>query len=102
MLACAASHADTFTVTTTNDTGAGSLREAILSANANGTDVVDIIQFAITNPPAGVRTITPATQLPNITTPVILDGYTQTNSSTNTLVNGDNAVLLIEISGAIV
>src|SRR5213078_4664183 len=87
-----------FTVTTTNDTGAGSLRDAINSANAtNGST----IQFAITNPPAGVRTITPATALPPITRPVIIDGYTQPGSSSNTLAKGDNAVLLIEISGAI-
>src|SRR5213083_956945 len=95
VLPCAA---DTFIVTTTNDTGAGSLRDAINSANAtNGST----IQFAITNPPAGVRTITPATALPFITRPVIIDGYTQAGSSSNTLANGDNAVLLIEISGAI-
>ena len=48
MLAGATAHAATFPVTTTNDTGAGSLREAINSANAtNGST----IQFAVTNPP---------------------------------------------------
>src|SRR3954471_15548394 len=100
LLAAQAARAATFTVTTTNDTGAGSLRQAITDANA--TDGVDTIQFAITDPPAGVRTITPATALPPITRPVIIDGYTQAGSSSNTLANGDNAVLLIEISGAIV
>ena len=45
--------------------------------------------------------ITPVTQLPSITSPVTLDGYTQPGSSANTLANGDNAVLLIEINGAI-
>src|SRR5437762_6293280 len=83
-----------FTVTTTNDTGAGSLRQAITDANGNGADVVDTIQFDITDPPAGVRTITPATALPPITRPIILDGYTQAGSISNTLANGDNAVLL--------
>src|SRR5439155_2644256 len=64
VLPCAA---DTFIVTTTNDTGDGSLRAAIASANAtNGST----IQFAVTNPPAGVRTITPVTALPFITRPV--------------------------------
>src|SRR5438552_16298734 len=95
-IATQAARAATFTVTTTNDTGVGSLRQAITDANANGADVVDTIQFAITDPPAGVRTITPATALPFITTPVIVDGYTQAGSSSNTLANGDNAVLLIE------
>src|SRR5437870_6864957 len=101
LLAAQATRAATFTVTTTNDTGAGSLRQAITDANANGADVVDTIQFAITDPLAGVRTIPPATALPPITRPVIIDGYTQAGSSSNTLANGDNAVLLIEISGAI-
>src|SRR5438552_286671 len=100
LLAAQAARAAIFTVTTTNDTGAGSLRQAITDANA--TDDVDTIQFAITDPPAGVRTITPATALPPITRPVIIDGYTQSGSRSNTLANGDNAVLLIEISVAIV
>src|SRR3989449_4736700 len=98
LLAAQAALGATFTVTTTNDTGVGSLRQAITDANANGADVVDTIQFAITDPPAGVRTITPASALPFITTPVIVDGYTQPGSISNTLANGDNAVLLIEIS----
>src|SRR5437879_6637928 len=99
LLPVQAARAATFTVTTTNDTGAGSLRQAITDANA--TDGVDTIQFAITDPPAGVRTITPASSLPFITTPVIIDGYTQAGSSpnTNTMPNGFSGTLLIEISG---
>ena len=35
-------HADTFVVTNTNDSGAGSLRQAILNANTNvGLDSID-------------------------------------------------------------
>ena len=49
-----------------------------------------------------MHTITPVTQLPFITDPVVIDGETQPGASANTLANGDNAVLLIEISGAIV
>src|SRR5205085_7860469 len=103
LLAAQAALGATFTVTTTNDTGTGSLRQAIADANANGADVVDTIQFAITDPPAGVRTITPASPLPFITTPVIIDGYTQAGSSpnTNTMPNAFSGTLLIEISGAI-
>ena len=52
LLAAQATLGATFTVTTTNDTGAGSLRQAITDANA--TDGVDTIQFGITDPPAGV------------------------------------------------
>src|SRR5438876_11580480 len=103
LLAARAALGATFTVTTTNDTGAGSLRHAIADANANGADGTNMIQFAITDPPAGVRTITPASSLPFITTPVILDGYTQAGSSpnTNAMLNAFSGTLLIEISGAI-
>jgi len=37
----------TFTVSNTNDTGVGSLRTAITSANGNGSGVTDVIQFNI-------------------------------------------------------
>lgn len=57
----AAPAADAFTVTNTNDTGAGSLRQAILDANAGN---VDVIIFA--NNLAG-QTITLASNLPEIT-----------------------------------
>lgn len=95
-LATAGAEAATYIVTTTNDSGAGSLRQAILDANAtDGVD--DVIEFDI--PAAGVQTITPLTSLPSITDPVILDGYTQTGASPNTLAIGSDAVLLIEIDG---
>ena len=84
-------------VTNTNDTGAGSLRQAILDANANGSAVVDTITFNI--PGGGLKTIAPASALPTITTPTLIDGYTQPGASANTLDVGDNAVLLIELNG---
>src|ERR1051325_755751 len=85
-----------FTVINTNDSGAGSLRQAILDANANpGPDTID---FNI--PGAGVQTITPATALPTITEAVLIDGYTQPGSAGNSQPDSDNAVLLIEINGA--
>jgi hypothetical protein len=86
-----------FVVTNTNDSGAGSLRQAILDANANGIGVVDTISFNI--PGGGVKTIKPASPLPVITTPTTIDGYTQPGASANTLAIGDNAVLLIELDG---
>ena len=46
-------YAATYTVTNTNDSNAGSLRQAILNANATGT--VDTIEFAISG--AGPHTI---------------------------------------------
>ncbi len=72
-LGSAAAWADTYTVTNTSDSGAGSLRQAVLDANANpGTDT---IAFAI--PGAGVHTINVPTALATFTSPVILDGTTQ-------------------------
>src|SRR5262245_48525897 len=94
---CAIAIAATFTVTNTDDTGAGSLRQAI--TDANNAAGADTIEFNIVG--SGVHTITPATPLPQITGPVTIDGYTQPGASANT--NGPelgtNAVLLIEIDG---
>lgn len=64
--------AATFTVSITNDSGAGSLRAAI--TNANATPGPDIIAFSL--PPA-TRTLSPLTALPILTDPVTLDGTTQ-------------------------
>jgi len=86
----------TFTVTNTNDTGTGSLRQAITDANNHAG--LDTVAFNI--PGSGVHTITPASTLPSITDPVIIDGYTQPGASANTLATGDNAVLLIELNTA--
>jgi hypothetical protein len=61
-----------FTVTTTEDTGDGSLRKAIEDANASPG--LDLINFAI----LGTPEIYPMTELPQITSPVIIDGTTQT------------------------
>lgn len=78
----------TFTVTNTNDAGAGSLRAAITSANSTvGTDT---IAFNIAG--AGVQTITLASALPTISDAVILDGWTQGGA-------GYHGNPLIEISG---
>jgi len=87
--------AATFTVTNTNDSGAGSLRQAILDANASAG--ADLIDFSI--PGAGVHTITPVGPLPPLTGPTTIDGYTQPGASPNTQLTSDDAVLLIEING---
>jgi hypothetical protein len=110
----------TFTVTTTADdndalgTPPGpdttlSLREAILAANANPTTAAspNIINFNISA--AGtVQTInvggtagpTAGTALPALMTPTIINGYSEMGASVNTLANGDNAKILIELNGA--
>jgi len=89
-------NAATFTVTNTDDDGPGSLRQAILDAEANAGP--DTIAFNI--PGAGVHTITPLSLLPIISSPTMLDGYTQPGSSPNTNATGGlNSVLQIEIDG---
>ncbi len=92
-----AAPAATFTVTTTADSGPGSLRQAIVDANAqlSGTHT---IAFAIAG--EGLHSIRPLSPLPKITVATTLDGYTQPGSSVNTLTTGSNAVLLIELDGS--
>jgi hypothetical protein len=89
--------ANTYTVTATADSGAGTLRQAILDANANSG--ADTIAFNIVG--SGVHTIAPASALPAITGPVTIDGYTQSGSIANTNPTGQglNTVLQIEIDG---
>jgi uncharacterized repeat protein (TIGR01451 family) len=66
--------AATFTVTTTADSGAGSLRQAITDVNAAGTG--NTIAFAIAG--SGPFTITPASALPSIQRDgTTIDGCTQ-------------------------
>jgi hypothetical protein len=88
----------TFVVTTTVDSGDGSLRQAILDVNNDasnpGTDTID---FDI--PGSGVQVIEPLTALPEIRNPVLIDGYSQPGSSPDTLAAGNNAKLMVEISG---
>jgi hypothetical protein len=67
----------TFTVTTTNDSGPGSLRQAILDANANPG--ADQIHFNI--PGNGPHTITVQSELPAATGPVVIDGLTQSGAT---------------------
>jgi hypothetical protein len=93
--AASRSLATAFVVTNTADAGPGSLRQAIIDANANGG--ADTISFSI--PGAGVHSILPLTALPAITDPVVIDGYTQPGASANTLAAGDDAVLQIELNG---
>src|SRR5947207_4850793 len=92
--------ADNYNVTNTSDSALGSLRQAILDANAHANanaNTPDTISFAI--PGSGLQTIIPLTALPAITDPVVIDGFTQTGSSANTMAVGNNSVHLIELNG---
>src|SRR5271166_3992138 len=72
-------------VTNTHDSGAGSLRQAILVANAHpGHDVIDF-DFA----GAGPWTISVATALPAITDPVTIDASTVSGYAGSPLVDLD-------------
>ncbi len=77
VLICLASassaQANTFLVTNTLDAGAGSLRQAIIDANANAGP--DEIHFSIGG--GGVQTISPTSALPTITQQVTIDGTTE-------------------------
>jgi hypothetical protein len=74
------------------------LRAAITQANAISTDR-DAIEFAIAGP--GVHTIKPESQLPALTTPALIDGYSQPGARFNRkgIDEGDDARLRIVVSG---
>jgi parallel beta-helix repeat protein len=89
------SQAATYVVTSTANSGPGTLREAILFANTNPGP--DTINFNI--PGSGVQTIAPTNVLPAITNQVFIDGFSQPGSSANTSATGDNSVHLIRLDG---
>jgi CSLREA domain-containing protein len=104
-------HAAKFAVNSTADTDDGSceplsttipfrdctLREAIKAANT--TFAADTIGFDIPGDRFEVRTISLTSELPTITSPLTIDGYTQRGSRPNTLERGNDAVLLVELTG---
>jgi parallel beta-helix repeat protein len=100
-----------YVVTTTADSGPGSLRDAINQVNADTSHTlyaspsnssVDEIDFAITaasdtgggfHPATGVATIAPQSGLPDITNAVTIDGWSQPGFSSTPLIelNGTGA-----------
>lgn len=83
-------------VTNINDSGPGSLRAAITTAN--GSLLRDLITFDI--PGAGIHRIVLQTTLPTISSPVLIDGYSQPGAQANSSKVGSNAKLLIELGVA--
>lgn len=86
----------TFTVTVPDDAGPGSLRQAILDANA--TPDADAIVFNIPGP--GPHTLSVATALPDLAHPASIDGFSQPGASPNTLAGGNNSRIQIRLDGA--
>jgi hypothetical protein len=80
--------AATFVVTNTNDSGAGSLRQAIVDANAGSGNT---IKFQIGS---GPQTISLVSMLPVISRPMIIDGATQPGYAGKPLIEitGNNTV----------
>jgi hypothetical protein len=97
----------TYYVSNTNDSGAGSLRDAIQSANGDATpdnivfDIPASTAPGLNVPVAGFDpvlqdwTIRLQTPLPAITNTVWIDGYTQAESGVNYLYPGNQAVSTI-------
>jgi hypothetical protein len=65
----------TFSVTNTNNSGAGSLRAAIVAVNKDTVNQVDVINFKI--PGTGTHTIKLTSELPIMTHPVNINGSSE-------------------------
>ena len=87
--------AEIFTVTNPAPAGAGTLRDAIEKANANGTREMDYIYFDI---PARTRDktiyINPVALLPALTSYITIDGTTQPGTALG--VTGAKVVVSVE------
>jgi len=91
------SEAATFIVTNTNDSGTGSLRQAILNANTNPGST---IAFAI--PGLGAHTITPTSALPTVTAAVVLDATTQPGYAGSPIVTLDGSLAGLGVNGLVI
>ena len=87
----------TFVVTTTADEGAGSLRQAILDANASAG--LDAVHFAIPGEAVMVHTIRPRSPLPSVTDPLTLDATTQPGYAATPLIELDGSAAGADVDG---
>ena len=84
------------TVTTVADSGAGSLRQALLDAAANPG--ADTVLFNV--PGSGPHVIAPLSPLPLLNGPTIIDGYSQPGALHNTAAVGFDGQIRIVIDGS--
>ena len=105
MVAVTATQAATFTTTNSNDSGGGSFRQAIISANALAgphTIAFNIPASTDANCAAtsGVCSIALLSALPALTETVVIDGYSQPGATANSNPPnaGSNAALRVEIT----
>ncbi len=88
----------TYMVTNTNDSGAGSLRQAILDANAHTG--ADRIHFNIAG--NGVHTITPSSALPTVSDSVVIDATTESDFAGTPLIELRGDAAGASVSGLVV
>lgn len=86
----------TLTVTVAAENGPGSLRQAILDANA--TPGPDLIEFGISGP--GPHRLRLTNGLPDLTAPVLIDGLSQGGSVPNSAMGIHSGVIQIELDGS--
>ena len=88
-LLCTVSFAKTFTVVNVNDTGTGSLRDAV--SQANGLIGKDTIKFSITG--SGLKTLLLQSDLPVMVDSIFINGFSQSGIGVNNIViDGNNLV----------
>ena len=90
----------TYTVMNANDSGSGSLRDAIDQSDANSVGAANVIDFDI----SGMQTIDLASPLPSITFPVLIDGTSQPGYSGTPLIelDGTNAGTGVTADGLVI
>ena len=84
----------TFTVLNTDASGPGSFEQAIL--DANGAPGLDDIAFNI---PGDGPHIIRDTSIPAITSPVVINGFSQPDAQPNAITTANDAILKIQIDG---
>jgi hypothetical protein len=94
--------AATYMVTTVADSGAGSLRQAMLNADANeGLDKI-VFNLPFIGPFDGPFAIVPLSALPMITDPVIIDGTTQPGYAGTPLIEINGSLLPANTDGLLI